>query len=90
MPKHVCGAWLDGAGDRTAMRGLGIKFMMAGRCNATAVKTRRGRLALPGAWWPVDRPEIPQGKARIAIAGRAQWAAFRAAKAVANSPTVPC
>jgi hypothetical protein len=44
------------------MRGLGIGWLGAGRCKATATKTQAGPMALSAAWRPVDRPEIPRGE----------------------------
>ena len=81
MPKHVCGAWLDSAGDRAAMRGLGIGWLAKGQCKATALKTKRGAWRCPLHGGLSTGPRSAEGKARIAAAARERWTAYRAARA---------
>jgi hypothetical protein len=66
MPKHVCGAITTWAG-----------FFPGPPCKATAIKTKRGawRCRLHGGL--SCGPTSPEGKARIAAAARARWAAYR-------------
>ena len=65
MPKHICGGDLG-----ACMRALGFivrsrnlrRVADGSRCRETAVKTKRVRLALPPAWWPVDRAYVARGQ----------------------------
>ena len=80
MPKHVCGADL-GVGLRAlgfALHSRNLRRVADGnRCKATAIKTKRGawRCRLHGGL--SCGPTSPEGKARIAAAARAHWAAYR-------------
>ena len=75
MPKHVCGAW---AGPFARIFG--------DRCKATAIKTKRGawRCRLHGGL--SCGPTSPAGKARIAAAARARWAAYRQGRKITADP----
>lgn len=85
MPKHVCGAWLDPDFMRTGLRALGLRHLNQGRCKATAIKTKRGAWRCPLHGGLSSGPKSAEGKARIAAAARERWAAYRAAKAMADT-----
>ena len=84
MPKHVCGADL-GASLRTLgfmVRSRNLRRLAeGGRCRETAVKTKRGAWRCPLHGGLSTGPKSPEGKARIAAAARARWAAYREARA---------
>ena len=77
MPKHICGAWLEDTNTRAMMHVLRLGKFAKRRCKATAIKTKRGawRCRLHGGL--SCGPTSPAGKARIAAAARARWAAYR-------------
>ena len=81
MPKHICGARLDGMGELAWMYRLGLRRLARGRCEATAIKTKRGMWRCPLHGGLSTGPKSPEGKARIAAAARLRWKAYWAAKA---------
>lgn len=85
MPKHVCGAWKLGLGDRAMMHVLGLGRFAKDRCKATAIKTRRGAWRCPLHGGLSTAPKTAEGKARISAAARARWEAYRTAKAAASA-----
>ena len=77
MPKHICKAW-DGETGRWFGR----------RCDATAIKTTRGSWRCPLHGGLSTGPKSAEGKARIAAAARARWAAYRAERDLNNPQQV--
>jgi hypothetical protein len=79
MPKHVCGALAAVPIPARAMQG---------DCDQDQAR----RVALPAAWRPIDRPQIPRREgAHSCCSSRtvARWAAYRAGRAAKLEPQIP-